>query len=143
MCGMPLCLASQEWGQRALVAYVRSVFLAPAKEVFDVAKLPLEALAASWGLAAAPRMRFLRRVRMGRGLGGREVGGVLPAVVHTLRIGPRAWEPPPPRVAPAPLHSPRRRSLASLATARVAWSFGVMAERQTLRRAVRMRSPLA
>jgi hypothetical protein len=52
----------QEWAQRALVAYVRSVFLAPAKQVFKVDTLPLEAIAASWGLAAAPRMRFLRRV---------------------------------------------------------------------------------
>ncbi len=56
-------VCSQEWCQRALVAYVRSVFLAPDKRVFDAPALPLEAIAASWGLLAAPRMRFLRKVR--------------------------------------------------------------------------------
>jgi hypothetical protein len=32
-------------------------------QIFDVTKLPLEDLAASMGLATAPKLRFLRKVR--------------------------------------------------------------------------------
>ncbi len=52
----------QELAQRALVSYMRSVFLQPNKAVFDVASLPAAEYAASLGLASAPRLRFLKRV---------------------------------------------------------------------------------
>ena len=45
--------------QRAFVSYVRSVYLQPNKDVFDVDSLPLEELAMSLGLPAAPRVRVL------------------------------------------------------------------------------------
>lgn len=45
--------------QRAFVSYVRSVHLQPNKDVFDVDSLPLEELATSLGLPAAPRVRVL------------------------------------------------------------------------------------
>ena len=45
--------------QRALISYVRSVHLQSNKDVFDASALPLEELALSMGLAAAPRVRFL------------------------------------------------------------------------------------
>ncbi|GIL64765.1 hypothetical protein Vafri_18644 [Volvox africanus] len=53
----------KEFAQKALVAYLRSVFLQPRKDVFNVAALPVEDFAASLGLASVPRLRFLRRVR--------------------------------------------------------------------------------
>lgn len=54
--------APQEYAQRALSAYVRSVFLQPNKKVFDVAALPLTEYAASLGLLALPKLRFLKKV---------------------------------------------------------------------------------
>ena len=51
----------QDLAQRAVVAYVRSVFLQPRKEVFNVRVLPLEEYALSIGLPTLPRMRFLSR----------------------------------------------------------------------------------
>ena len=45
--------------QRALVSYVRSVKLQADKAVFDASSLPLQKLAESYGLAAAPRVRSL------------------------------------------------------------------------------------
>ena len=57
----PVCLLSQELAQRALVSYLRSVFLQPNRAVFDVTALPVGELAAAWGLSAAPRLRFLQR----------------------------------------------------------------------------------
>ncbi|KAF4521440.1 hypothetical protein B566_EDAN010597 [Ephemera danica] len=47
--------------QRALVSYVKAVFLMKDKNVFDVQALDLEAFARSLGLAMAPRVRFLQR----------------------------------------------------------------------------------
>ena len=47
--------------QRALVAYLRSVFLQPSKAVFQVAELPVEEFALSLGLSTLPRLRFLKR----------------------------------------------------------------------------------
>ncbi|KAL1527129.1 hypothetical protein AB1Y20_015811 [Prymnesium parvum] len=47
--------------QRAFVSYVRSVHLQGNKEVFDARSLPLDELAASMGLLAPPRVRFLSR----------------------------------------------------------------------------------
>jgi len=57
------------FAQRALAAYLRSVFLQPDKATFDVAALPIEGLAASLGLPAAPRLRFLRRAGASKGRG--------------------------------------------------------------------------
>ena len=52
----------QEFAQRSLVAYVRSVFLQPNKAVFDVTKLPVGEAAQSMGLLSAPKLRFLKKV---------------------------------------------------------------------------------
>ncbi|NWW43507.1 DDX10 helicase, partial [Pedionomus torquatus] len=49
--------------QRCFVSYLRSVYLMKNKEVFDVFKLPLAEYALSLGLAIAPRVRFLQKVR--------------------------------------------------------------------------------
>ncbi|NXN37788.1 DDX10 helicase, partial [Rhinoptilus africanus] len=49
--------------QRCFVSYLRSVYLMKNKEVFDVFKLPLSEYALSLGLAMAPRVRFLQKVR--------------------------------------------------------------------------------
>ncbi|NWX38923.1 DDX10 helicase, partial [Steatornis caripensis] len=49
--------------QRCFVSYLRSVYLMKNKEVFDVFKLPLGEYALSLGLAMAPRVRFLQKVR--------------------------------------------------------------------------------
>ena len=54
---------SQEFAQRSLIAYVRSVFLQPNKRVFDVTKLPVGEYAQSLGLLTAPKLRFLKKVR--------------------------------------------------------------------------------
>ena len=51
----------QETGQRALVAYLRSVFLQPNHDVFDVQKLPAAEYALSLGLPTAPKLRFLKQ----------------------------------------------------------------------------------
>lgn len=51
----------KEVAQRALVSYLRSVFLQPNKKVFDVTKLPAAEFALSMGLPTAPKLRFLRR----------------------------------------------------------------------------------
>ena len=50
----------QELAQRALVAYVRSVFLQPNKAVFDASALPAAEYALSLGLTSVPKLRFLR-----------------------------------------------------------------------------------
>jgi ATP-dependent RNA helicase DDX10/DBP4 len=50
-------------GQRALVSYVRSVHLHHDKSIFNVEGLPIEAFAASLGLAGAPKIRFLSRAQ--------------------------------------------------------------------------------
>ncbi|KAH8979630.1 DEAD-domain-containing protein [Lactarius akahatsu] len=49
--------------QRALVSYVRSVHLHHNKSIFKVGELPIEAFAASLGLAGAPKIRFLSRAQ--------------------------------------------------------------------------------
>ena len=49
--------------QRALVSYVRSVHLHHDKSIFKVEELPVEAFAASLGLASAPKIRFLSRAQ--------------------------------------------------------------------------------
>lgn len=44
--------------QKAFVSYMRSVFLQPAKDVFDVNALPAEEFSLSLGLLSSPRIRF-------------------------------------------------------------------------------------
>lgn len=51
----------QALAQRACTAYLRSVHLQPDKGVFDAAVLPVAEYAASLGLSALPRLRFLKR----------------------------------------------------------------------------------
>ncbi len=46
--------------QKALRSYLRSVFLMSNKEVFDVAKLPHEEFAGSYGLVGVPKIKFLK-----------------------------------------------------------------------------------
>ncbi|KAG2489867.1 hypothetical protein HYH03_011669 [Edaphochlamys debaryana] len=53
----------KDFAQKSLVAYCRSVFLQPRKDVFDVAALPVEEFAASLGLASVPKLRFMRKVK--------------------------------------------------------------------------------
>ena len=55
------CLRLQELAQRALVSYLRSVFLQPDRAVFDVTRLPAAEYALSLGLSTAPKLRFLRK----------------------------------------------------------------------------------
>ena len=47
-------------GQRAFIAYVKSIFVQKDKEVFDLQKMPLEEYAASLGLPGAPRIKFMK-----------------------------------------------------------------------------------
>ena len=47
--------------QRALVSYLRSVFLQPNRRVFDVTQLPAAEYAYSMGLPTAPKLRFLKK----------------------------------------------------------------------------------
>lgn len=49
--------------QRALVSYVRSVHVHHDKAIFKVEGLPIEAFAASLGLAGAPKIRLLSRAQ--------------------------------------------------------------------------------
>ena len=56
-----MCCHVQELAQRALVAYVRSVFLQPNKAVFDASALPAAEYALSLGLTSVPKLRFLKR----------------------------------------------------------------------------------
>jgi ATP-dependent RNA helicase DDX10/DBP4 len=53
--------------QKAVVSYLKSVHLQPNKAVFDVTALPVAAYAASLGLTNPPKLRFVTRVRGGRG----------------------------------------------------------------------------
>ena len=50
--------------QRAVVSYLRSVYLQPNKDVFDVDALDVEAFANSVGLPNPPRLRFLKSQRV-------------------------------------------------------------------------------
>jgi ATP-dependent RNA helicase DDX10/DBP4 len=80
------------FAQRALAAYLRSVFLQPDKRTFDVQALPIEGLAASFGLAAAPRLRFLRRG--GKGAGRKDGGdGEEEDGEEETERGGKQWQP--------------------------------------------------
>ncbi|XP_078618268.1 putative ATP-dependent RNA helicase DDX10 [Branchiostoma floridae x Branchiostoma japonicum] len=56
----------KESAQKCFVSYLRSYYLQPNKQVFDVNKLPLENYASSLGLAVAPRVRFLQNGAKGK-----------------------------------------------------------------------------
>lgn len=47
------------------VSYLRSVFLAPNKAVFDVTKINIPDFSASLGLLVAPKLRFLKKAGKG------------------------------------------------------------------------------
>ena len=47
--------------QKALISYVRSVFIHGNKEIFKVADLPIDKFAHSLGLASTPRLRFAEK----------------------------------------------------------------------------------
>lgn len=49
------------FAQGALSAYLKSIFLAPDKDMFDVSTVDSSELALSMGLASVPRLRFLPR----------------------------------------------------------------------------------
>lgn len=51
----------KQMAQRAFVTYAKSVFLMKDKSVFNVTSIDLNALARSFGLAVAPRVRFLQK----------------------------------------------------------------------------------
>uniref|UniRef100_A0A914X8R4 ATP-dependent RNA helicase n=1 Tax=Plectus sambesii TaxID=2011161 RepID=A0A914X8R4_9BILA len=51
----------KDFAQKSFIAYLRSIFLMKQKDVFDVNSIDLEALARSYGLAIAPRVRFMRK----------------------------------------------------------------------------------
>ncbi|KAK9832102.1 hypothetical protein WJX81_007052 [Elliptochloris bilobata] len=65
----------KELAQRALVAYLRSVFLQPDRKVFDVAALPAAQYALSLGLPSAPQLRFLDHDAGEGGSNGGDVHG--------------------------------------------------------------------
>ncbi|CAH1228117.1 DDX10 [Branchiostoma lanceolatum] len=56
----------KESAQKCFVSYLRSYYLQPNKQVFDVNKLPLENYSSSLGLAVAPRVRFLQNAAKGK-----------------------------------------------------------------------------
>lgn len=58
--------------QKAFMSYVRSVYLMPAKDVFDASQLPLDEFALSLGLPGAPRMPFLAKLQAASAEGGDE-----------------------------------------------------------------------
>ncbi|KAI6192696.1 RNA helicase [Aphelenchoides besseyi] len=51
----------KDFAQRSILDYARAIYFAKLKSVFDVSKIDFTALAESYGLAAAPRIRFLKR----------------------------------------------------------------------------------
>lgn len=51
----------KQMAQRAFVTYIKAVFLMKDKSVFDVMKIELDAFSRSFGLAVAPRVRFLKK----------------------------------------------------------------------------------
>lgn len=51
----------KEQAKRALVAYLKSLFLINNKKLFDIEKIDLVKLSASFGLSIVPRVRFMRK----------------------------------------------------------------------------------
>uniref|UniRef100_A0A8R1TLG6 ATP-dependent RNA helicase n=1 Tax=Onchocerca volvulus TaxID=6282 RepID=A0A8R1TLG6_ONCVO len=52
----------KEFAQRSFVAYIRTIYLMRNKDIFSLDTIDLAALAKSYGLAATPRVRFLKRI---------------------------------------------------------------------------------
>ncbi|CAG9531078.1 unnamed protein product [Cercopithifilaria johnstoni] len=52
----------KEFAQKSFVAYIRTIYLMQNKDVFNLDTINLVALAKSYGLAATPRVRFLKRI---------------------------------------------------------------------------------
>lgn len=61
----------KEMAQRAVASYVKSVYLMPAKDVFNLQGLSLPDFALSLGLASVPRLRFLKGTGANVGVGDR------------------------------------------------------------------------
>ncbi|TKR59777.1 hypothetical protein L596_029402 [Steinernema carpocapsae] len=53
----------KEYAQRSFVSYIRSIYLMKYKDVFNVESIDFAALARSYGLADAPRVRFLKNAQ--------------------------------------------------------------------------------
>jgi len=71
-----LCFESPELkylGQKAFISYCKSIFVQKDKDVFDLAKLPLQKFAASLGLPGTPNVKFLKRAQEGKGLSESEL----------------------------------------------------------------------
>jgi ATP-dependent RNA helicase DDX10/DBP4 len=54
-------LEYKEFAQKAIIAYARAIHTMRLRDVFDVQKIDFQALSLSYGLAVAPRIRFLRK----------------------------------------------------------------------------------
>lgn len=78
---------------RAFVAYVRSVHKHGSSRVFDAAKLPVAEYAASLGLLATPRLRFVRRGAVGDDEGDDEEERAAPLADQAAPARPRSREP--------------------------------------------------
>lgn len=57
----------KQMAQRAFVTYMKAIFLMKDKTVFDVNQIDLGALARSYGLAVAPRVRFVQKQLLATG----------------------------------------------------------------------------
>ena len=51
----------KDFAQSGLTSYIKSVYLSPSKDIFDVNKMDLRELAHSYGLANPPKLRFLKK----------------------------------------------------------------------------------
>ncbi|QDZ20763.1 DEAD box RNA helicase [Chloropicon primus] len=65
----------KDFAQSGLTSYVKSVFLSPSKDVFDVKKMDLRELSHSYGLANPPKLRFLKKAGISLGSSGLGEGG--------------------------------------------------------------------
>ena len=60
----------KDFAQSGLTSYIKSVYLSPSKDVFDVKKMDLEELSRSYGLANPPKLRFLKKAGIEAARGG-------------------------------------------------------------------------
>ncbi|XP_043262724.1 probable ATP-dependent RNA helicase DDX10 isoform X2 [Colletes gigas] len=72
----------KESAQRAIVTYVKSVFLMKDKEVFNVHALNTDSYARSLGLAIPPRIRFLQRIEQKQRSSTKNVGNEEQIITH-------------------------------------------------------------
>ena len=54
-------LQFKEFAQKSIIAYARAIHTMRLRDVFDVKKIDFQALSMSYGLAVAPKIRFLRK----------------------------------------------------------------------------------